>query len=408
MRDVEEPSAQAAALTVAPALTREEREAVYRLRYRIFVEEMGYQAADADHARKMLTDALDDVAAIYYLTDGTDVVAAMRTVQALDAPRSTYGTFFTLDRFPEVPPEEIQFTAALMIAPEWRGTRALEQLFGVAYDDMRRNGIWLDFTHCAPSLVGLYEAMGYRRFRQEVLETDAGLQIPLALVGDDVEHLTRVRSPFAELARRYANDPAHGQWFASRFAEYAQPSCARLMGSDEFWSYLTSRIHVEGHPLLAGLSDDDARRILDEGTVLRIPQGQRIVRTGDVGDDMFMILSGVAEVRAGGPDGAGHVLETLGTGQVFGEMSFLSGRRRTADVVALSDVRVLSLNRQFLERLTHTVPTAASRMLLNLSVYLIDRLQHTTRTLTDVMGREADPPPPVTRGATAGSSDSSS
>ena len=104
---------------------------------------------------------------------------------------------------------------------------------------------------------------------------------------------------------------------------------------------------------------------------------------------MFMLLSGAAEVRAATPRGIDHVLETLGKGQVFGEMSFLSGRPRTADVVALTNVEVLSLNCKFLERLTESMPAAASRLLLNLSIYLVERLQNTTRALADGVGREA-------------------
>ena len=48
--------------------------------------------------------------------------------------------------------------------------------------------------------------MGYRRFVPTVMETDVGLRVPMALVADDVEHLTRVRSPFlgvAEIGRAH-------------------------------------------------------------------------------------------------------------------------------------------------------------------------------------------------------------
>lgn len=384
--------ARSGPLRVATATTPEEREAVYRLRYRVFIDEMGWQRApDADHERKIKTDDLDAVASIYYLTDGTDVVAAVRTIRAADVGHYHYAEAYGLDRFADLPPEAIQFTSALVVAPEWRGTRALGQLLTFVYEQGRQTPVWLGFIHCAPSLVALYEALGYRRFQSDVMESDTGLRIPLVLVVDDIDYLTRVRSPFARLATRFPSDPEHGRWFATRFAEYAQPSCSRLMGSDEFWAYLTSQIHVEDHPLLRGLSDTDTRRILRDGTILRIPRGQRVVRAGDAGPDMFMLLSGVAEVRAAQmkPGGVPYVLETLGTGQIFGEMSFLSGRPRTADVVALSDLELLSLNRTFLDRLTESIPTAASRLLLNLSVYLVDRLQNTTRTLADVAGADA-------------------
>ena len=45
--------------------------------------------------------------------------------------------------------------------------------------------------------------MGYRRFVPTVMETDIGLRVPMALVADDVEHLTRVRSPLLGVAEHF-------------------------------------------------------------------------------------------------------------------------------------------------------------------------------------------------------------
>ncbi len=377
---VEEPGAR---LRVATATSRDEREAVARLRYRVYVDEMGKQPPNADHGRKMLADDMDDVATILYVSDGDDVVATLRHVWARNAPGSRYESIYGLVAMPEVSADAISFTSRLIIAPERRHTHVIGQLLNAIYELGRRNGLWLDFINCEPRLVGLYEAMGYRRFRPTILEDHAGLWVPLALVADDVDYLARIQSPLARLAPRFANDPMHGRWFAGRFAEYAQPSCARLMGADEFWSYLTARIHVDEHPLLHGLGQEEARRILNSGTILRVKTGQGIVRAGDPGSDMFMVLSGAVEVRATASDGMPRIIETLGKGQVFGEMSFLNSRPRTADVTALSDVELLALNREFLERIGRAAPEAANRVLLNLAMFLTDRLQATTRNLVE-------------------------
>ena len=65
-------------LEVRVAETAEEREAVFRVRYDIYVEEMGRYRSVADHERRRLVDPEDDTSWIIYATDGADVVGSMR------------------------------------------------------------------------------------------------------------------------------------------------------------------------------------------------------------------------------------------------------------------------------------------------------------------------------------------
>ncbi len=372
-----------ARLRVGIASTTEELEAVARLRYRVWVEETGNrQSAALNHSTKTMADDIDRVATILYLASGSDVVATVRIVRADVGAKTKYAHFYALDGMPEVRPEDVSFTSNLSMVPEWRGTPALGRLLDAAYEGLRRQGVWLDFIHCRPALVGLYEVIGYRRFGRDVLDTELGLRVPMALVLDDVEYLTKVHSPFARLSTQFSNDPEHGAWFAGRFAEYSEPSCAHVMGVDEFWSYITQRIHLDDHPLLRGLSEAEVKAVVSAGTVVRVQAGGVAVRRGDPSNDMYLVLSGVLEVRATTKaGGAPHVIETLGAGQVFGEMSFLSNQPRTADVAAVADAEILMLTRDLFERLARTAPAAANRLLLNLSVYLVERLQSTTRAL---------------------------
>jgi CRP-like cAMP-binding protein len=159
------------------------------------------------------------------------------------------------------------------------------------------------------------------------------------------------------------------------------------MGTDEFLRYLTARVHVDDYPLLRNLTEPEVKEVLHSGTIVRAQKGNLVIRTGDPGQDMYMVMTGVLEVRARSTSGRSHVIETLGKGQVFGEMSFLNGRPRTADVAAVTDAEVLLITRDFLDRLMRGAPVVASRLPINLSMYLVDRLQNTTRNLVDAMGR---------------------
>lgn len=348
---------------------------------------MGQRPFGADYTAKTLSDSLDEVATILCLYDGDTLIGLLRSIRGDRALGRTpdYPKVFRLDAFDGVPPAEVTFTSQLIIAPEWRSTRALGRLLEAVYAQGRQQRVWLDLVFCEASLVSLYEVMGYRRYLPNTVEVASGIRVPLALVADDVPYLKSTRSPLARMAKDFPTDPQHGRWFAERFSAYAQPSCARLMGVENFLGYITERVHAhaDAMPLLAGLDARERGEVLRAGTLIRAQRGDKVLRAGDAETEMYMLLSGAVEVRTASAKGAIQVVDTLGKGQVFGEMSFLSGRKRSADIVAISAVEVLALRRDMLEKLMSSAPAAASRLLLNLSMYLCERLHHTTRALVD-------------------------
>jgi predicted RND superfamily exporter protein len=130
-------------------------------------------------------------------------------------------------------------------------------------------------------------------------------------------------------------------------------------------------------PLFAGLRPAQARIVVLMGELRHYAPGDTIVRTGDVGDEMYVIIDGATEVLAG--DGTGKQrINQLRRGDVFGEMGLVRHAERTADVVASGPVDVLALDERFLQRIQNRYPRIASRVFLNLTRILSDHLQRTT------------------------------
>ncbi len=131
-------------------------------------------------------------------------------------------------------------------------------------------------------------------------------------------------------------------------------------------------------PLFEGLSGEEIASLVSAGRVRSLREGELVIRAGDPGQELFVLLSGSvrAEAEVGGNR---QVLARIERGQLFGELAFLSNGARTADVVACEDVRVLDISRPFLERLQHEMPGIAARLLFNLSLVLSERLKSTTR-----------------------------
>jgi hypothetical protein len=129
--------------------------------------------------------------------------------------------------------------------------------------------------------------------------------------------------------------------------------------------------------LFAGLRPAEARIVVLMGELQRFGPGETIVRRGDPGDAMYVIINGKTEVWAGS-DSDRRRIRVMGRGDVFGEMALVRHGERSADVVAASAVEALALDERFLARIQRRYPRIASKVFLNLTRILSDQLQATT------------------------------
>jgi CRP/FNR family transcriptional regulator, cyclic AMP receptor protein len=101
---------------------------------------------------------------------------------------------------------------------------------------------------------------------------------------------------------------------------------------------------------------DDLARVLGPEAHLSYETGDTIVREGQVGVLMYVVLKGKVAIRAGEKP-----LENVGPGGIFGEMALVDRTPRLATAVAESKVKVLAINRSaFLNLVKHSRRFAAS------------------------------------------------
>jgi small-conductance mechanosensitive channel/CRP-like cAMP-binding protein len=93
-------------------------------------------------------------------------------------------------------------------------------------------------------------------------------------------------------------------------------------------------------PIFAPLSDDQIGRLADHTSVYRFHAGEELFRQGDEGDSLFVVVSGRARVEFQNVRGDRQVLAIRQAGDFFGEMSLLTGARRSASVTAETDMVV--------------------------------------------------------------------
>lgn len=107
----------------------------------------------------------------------------------------------------------------------------------------------------------------------------------------------------------------------------------------------------------------------------KIDAGTAIIKEGDVGDELFMLVQGACEVRANGVR-----INQLSAGESFGELSLVDNQPRSATIVATEQSRVLVINRKDFDALTASGPLA-TKLLRNVIRDLAARLRDATAKL---------------------------
>jgi len=77
---------------------------------------------------------------------------------------------------------------------------------------------------------------------------------------------------------------------------------------------------------------------------------------GSFGGSMFVVVDGEVSVTLADEQGAEQTVTTLGRGEIVGEMSLFTGDRRTATVVAVTNVDAIEITKTSLERVFAKAP----------------------------------------------------
>lgn len=119
---------------------------------------------------------------------------------------------------------------------------------------------------------------------------------------------------------------------------------------------------LRGVPLFSACSDAQLDRLMSLGTQVGVDAGQTVVAEGTYGNDFYVVLSGLADVRRRGT----HIA-TLESGEWFGELSVLDGDRRDASVVMRSAGELFVISRRDFAALIETIPTVTRKLLVGMA-----------------------------------------
>jgi cAMP-dependent protein kinase regulator len=128
---------------------------------------------------------------------------------------------------------------------------------------------------------------------------------------------------------------------------------------------------LKGVSLFSHCSQRELRRIAPLGTPVKVKKGRMLIRRGAIGNEFFLVISGVASCRIGN-----RQVDEFTSGGYFGELALLYDGPRTADVVAETDMDLLALDRREFKKMLLTTPDIGLKMLTRLSERLADSDSH--------------------------------
>jgi CRP-like cAMP-binding protein len=122
-----------------------------------------------------------------------------------------------------------------------------------------------------------------------------------------------------------------------------------------------------------------------KSNTLAYSAGERIFAQGELGTEMFIIQEGEVQIVKH-IAGESHILSRLEKGDFFGEMALLEAMPRTADAVALTEVKVVAINGSRFDEMLRKNPEVAVRIIRKYS----KRLREANSLLEKLVGREVD------------------
>ena len=108
--------------------------------------------------------------------------------------------------------------------------------------------------------------------------------------------------------------------------------------------------------LFADLSRDEFKQIVSKLNLRHYDKGAVVVKEGDPGDSIFVVVRGEVRVLTQTPAKKEILLANLGEGEFFGEIALLTGKPRTATIITNAKSELLELTKDDYEKLISKYP----------------------------------------------------
>lgn len=142
---------------------------------------------------------------------------------------------------------------------------------------------------------------------------------------------------------------------------------------------------IQACPLFFELFEDEIKTIVKDCRILQYEEGDIIIREGDLGEEIFVILDGSAAVEKNIKEKNERIrVQDLVVGDVFGELCLIGEKKRQADIISTDISNILEITYNNIFSLFKSNPRQFGILMLNISRLLTKRLSNSNQRLVQM------------------------
>src|SRR5947209_18936747 len=117
------------------------------------------------------------------------------------------------------------------------------------------------------------------------------------------------------------------------------------------------------HPIFCELDGDAFEQLCRYAKHATLKRGATIFSKGDPGNSLIGVISGTVKISVSSVDGRNAILNLVGAGEIFGEISLLDGLARSADVTANTNCEIFVIDRREFIPFVRSQPALAMKFI---------------------------------------------
>lgn len=161
------------------------------------------------------------------------------------------------------------------------------------------------------------------------------------------------------------------------------PGCESLGNASSFVENILEIIdHIH---IFEGFDRADVVDLAQHMTCYRAAAGKEIIREGEPGEFMLLLLEGNIEIVKIGSTGLPQRIGVVSPGETLGEMSLVDGEPRFASCVSIDQTKFAVLDRDALAQILRNEPHLGIKILMELLKLLNQRLRGTGKRLVQAL-----------------------
>jgi len=142
---------------------------------------------------------------------------------------------------------------------------------------------------------------------------------------------------------------------------------------------------IEGMPMFEYFSEDEKKTFAEmEHSILKFSKGDNIITEGEPTKSLYLLLEGSCLITKTA-DKVKIRLSKLSSGELFGEMSFISDKPRQSCVTATVDVKVLKMDDDFFKKADPDIRDRIKEYLIELLINRLDNMNAACMKISKLM-----------------------